>query len=110
MAFALLATTQTLQAQDEKQNILQENSKDLVTELQTELNFNENQIAVIQRALSAFQKAENELNANKSNMTTQEIKDFQKRYRRNFESVLSEVLTEDEYIQFKRWYKTRSKK
>lgn len=110
MAFALLATTQTLQAQDEKQSISAENFKDLASDLQTELNFNENQIAVIQRALTAFQKAEIELNMNKANMNATEIKDFQKRYRRNFESVLSEVLTEDEYIQFKKWYKTRNKR
>ena len=44
----------------------------------------------------------------KSDMSAQEIKDYKKRVIRNFENLLSEVLTEDEYIQFKRWLKDRN--
>ena len=108
MVFAFLATTQTIHAQDEKQSILEENSKNLVAELQAEFNFTENQTAVIQRALDSKQKADRELSMKKSDMSAQEIKDYKKRVIRNFENLLSEVLTEDEYIQFKRWLKDRN--
>ena len=108
--FAFAATTQTIHAQDKKEAVLEEQSKDLVTELQSEFNFTENQAAVVQRAFSSYEKAERELRENKANMTSLEIKDYQKRMRRNFESVISEVLTEDEYIQVKKWYKEKNKR
>ena len=107
-ALALLLSTQNGFAQDEKYKTIENNVKAYTVELKKTFSLDENQSAVLERAILSKEKGYYDLANNTSN--TVNVTEIKSRIDSQFKKVLLKVVSEDEFNQINTWLNKHSAK
>ena len=97
-ALAMICVTQTAEAQ-QKEKLMEEQVKVESVELQKLLGLDENQTAMVWRALMVKEKAAMEA-SHKGMVTPEEVQKYNDKIDMNFKQMLMEVLTEEQFAKY----------